>query len=299
MPEIEISHLDRRFEPLRLKDKYRENSLLQSIIANGVLQPVSCVFLPCGTVILLDGFKRVRCLEKLHLGHVQTKSLGEQEAEGIAQLIRLSIDHSLNTLEQAALLDILHTDKGMSVADIARTLDRSKSWVSIRLGMLAQMSDVARQAVFNGDFPVRNYLYTLRSFTRVKGISQEEADDFVKTVKGKQLSTREIDTLANAFFQGGESFKQQIKHGNLDWILRKMKNQSDMAENLENKLEIKVIRNLELVQKYINHIVRSLSDPQLKSADFKHNACIIIEGILNKMDNFTKILKEFYDQGTY
>jgi hypothetical protein len=40
------------------------------------------------------------------------------------------------------------------VADIAAALSRSKGWVSMRLGLLAQMSEPVRRQLFAGAFPV-------------------------------------------------------------------------------------------------------------------------------------------------
>jgi predicted transcriptional regulator len=299
MPEIEIKNIDRRFESLRLKDKNRENALLQSILTNGILEPVSVIYKSPDIIILLDGFKRLRCLEKLKAGYVQVNSLGNTEQQGIIHLIRLSTSYILNTLEQAALIDELYKNTGMSIAEIANSLDRSKAWVSVRLGMLGEMSEVIKDAVFKGEFPVRNYLYNLRPFTRVNGIEKKEVDDFVKAVKGKKLSTRDIDSLSYAFFRGGDSLKKQIQNGNLDWTLKVMKNQTNMTEELENKLEIKVIKDLELVQKYMNHIIRDLPSSQLNSVEFQNNARIIIEGIFKKLDHFKKVIKLFYDQRTF
>jgi hypothetical protein len=54
----------------------------------------------------------------------------------------------------------------LSAADIAAALSRSKAWVSVRLGLLAQMSEPVRRQLFAGAFPVYGYMYTLRPFMR-------------------------------------------------------------------------------------------------------------------------------------
>jgi DNA-binding transcriptional regulator GbsR (MarR family) len=51
----------------------------------------------------------------------------------------------------------------MSVADIAEQLSRSKSWVSMRLGLLEEMSPLVQQEIFSGRFPLYSYMYSLRA----------------------------------------------------------------------------------------------------------------------------------------
>jgi len=48
------------------------------------------------------------------------------------------------------------------VAEIAAELSRSKAWVSVRLGLIAQMPPPVRRQLFAGAFPVYSYMYTLR-----------------------------------------------------------------------------------------------------------------------------------------
>ena len=62
-------------------------------------------------------------------------------------------DHALSLLEQARFLDELKAGCGLSVAEIAQQVSRSKAWVSLRLGALAELSPVVREALFEGSFP--------------------------------------------------------------------------------------------------------------------------------------------------
>ena len=66
-------------------------------------------------------------------------------------------------------------------------------------------------------------MYTLRQFMRLNGVKKAEIDEFVNAVAGKDLSTRDIDLLANAFFKGSDEFREQIKNGNLSWGLKRLK----------------------------------------------------------------------------
>src|SRR5438067_763859 len=166
--EIELSVLDLRYESFRLKQAALEERLLGSIAQRGIEEPLEGVELKAASV-LLNGFKRYRCARKLCLPTVPYACLGQDEATGILSLLRTSNNRALSILEQAAFIDELKNARQMSVAEIAAELSRSKAWVSVRLGLLAEMSAEVRRRLFAGAFPVYSYMYTLRPFMRLKG----------------------------------------------------------------------------------------------------------------------------------
>ena len=297
MKEVEISQIDTRFEGFRLKDKNQEKALLSSILEQGIRDPLRCVVKPENQVILLDGFKRLRCSKKLGIKMAPIVSLGTDEATGILQLMRLSNMRGLSILEQAALVDELKETYGLGIGEIAGQLERSPAWVSVRLGLIGEMSPVVKKAVFSGYFPVRSYIYTLRPFTRVNltRVKKSDIDAFVSSVSGKGLSTRAIETLAQGFFNGGQHLKEQILKGNLDWTLKQLS--QDKKSNMDySEQESKVLRDLEILQGCIGRIPYKIKDPGLKSPSFFETAHLLTGNILDKIDFFVKVLMEFYDK---
>lgn len=298
MRQIEISQIDTHFERFRIKDKNREKSLLTSILQQGIREPLRGVTKPEGQLILLDGFKRLRCCTKLGLHIVPVVSLGNDEAVAILQLIRLSNDKSLSIIEQAALVDELKGTYSMNVREIAHHLECSPAWVSVRLGIVDEMTKAVKEAVFSGRFPFRSYMYTLRQFTRVNNIKKKEVDTFVKLVSGKGLSTRDIETLAHGFFQGGQKLKEQIRQGDINWTLSQMRREAARTskESLFCELEKRTITDLQLVQKYMERVMYEIGDFRLKTSSAFTTAHLLVEGILGKCDIFIKTLTSFYDQ---
>ncbi len=296
MEQIEVSHIDTGYETLRLKDKNREKAILDSIINYGVKDSLKCISKGNDTFILLDGFKRLRCCLRIKLSIVPVTCLGSDEVSAILHLVRLSNVNNLNILEQAAFIDELHQKHKLPVKEIACQVERSPAWVSVRLGIIHEMSDVVRKAIFTGAFPVRSYMYTLRQFTRVNKISKNDIDEFVKAVSGKKLSTRNIETLVYGYFRGGKHLKTQIEQGNIPWTLKQMSRINTLTEAekvLLNESELKTIRELEILQKYISKTQYNLKNKKLKSESFFNTAGLLIKGILNKTDNFKKQLQEF------
>lgn len=299
MQEVEINKIDTRFEHVRLKDKIREKILLTSILQYGIKEPLKCVVKKDGELILLDGFKRLRSCIKLSVHVVPVISLGSDETTAILELIRLSNNHSLNILEQAALVDELKDKYNMSIKEISGHLERSPAWVCVRSGIIDEMSETVKDAVFSGNFPVRSYMYNLRQFTRVNNVKKSEIDIFVKSVSGKSLSTRDIEILTYGYFKGGQALKKQITHGSIDWTLKQMKKNNVCSSSDGNSLsepERSAVNDLELMQKYMEKVSSGIKDSRLSSPSFFAIAHLLVEGILSKINFFTKSMEAFYDQ---
>lgn len=111
---IELNSLDLRYQAYRLRDGPREARLLTSIAQGGVREPLEGVDTPNGR-LLLNGFKRLRCAKKLHIGTLPYVSLGDEEATGILQLMRVPTDKGLGILEQAKFV-------------LVKAKDRSSPW---------------------------------------------------------------------------------------------------------------------------------------------------------------------------
>ena len=295
MREIEIQRIDRRWESLRLPNERQERQLLASISAGGIREPMQGV-MSGETLLLLDGFKRLRCGQKLGIQRAPVVSLGPDEAGGMLALLRQSNAHALSTLEQAALVDELKARYHLSMSEIARHLERSPAWVSVRLGILSQMSESVRKAIFSGKFPARSYMYTLHSFTRVNKIPQSEITEFVRAVSGKDLSLRQIDLLAHGYFRGGAAIKAQIRQGHTSWTLEQLqKGQVRESPHLGQR-EARVLQDMELAQKYLYRLMAGLKQPGLAGNEFFAQADLIVEGILSVLPGFQKILEVWRDK---
>ena len=214
MPDIELSNLDLRYKSLRIKNKKQEGKLLSSIAERGIEEPFEGADAD-GVHMLLNGFKRYRCARKLNIKTVPYIPLGQDAVTAIVALLRNAQAKSLTILEQAGFVDQLRTLEQLSIAETAELLSRSKAWVSMRTGLIGEMTDVIRQKLFSGVFPVYSYMYTLRQFMRMNSVSKQEIEEFVVAVSGKNLSIRQIEQLAHGYFRGSESFRAEIRSGNI------------------------------------------------------------------------------------
>lgn len=292
--QIEISNLDLRYESFRLKSKKIEGTLLTSIAESDIQEPLKGVDIGNEKKILLDGFKRYRCAKKLNIGIVPYYSFGRDEPIGVIKLIRISNTKPLTILEQAKMIDELQKVHGMSTADIAGLLEKSKAWVSMRAGIFKEMSKYVMKRIFSGDFPVYSFMYTLRQFIRMNEISKTDIDIFVKAVAGKRLSIRDIELLANGFFKGTEDFRQQIIEGNIAWGLSWLKESS--AQTTEcTTAEQRMLKVLEAVQRHMQKITFMARDDKLGNDVFKAHAGILAREIIKTMNDFNLAVRSLYD----
>lgn len=291
---VEVCSLDLRYESYRLRHEGSEKALLCSISDYGIREALEGVDTKGGR-ILLNGFKRLRCAKKLGIGIVPYTSLGKDEAMGIIQLLRISNAKGLNILEQARLIDNLQDVHKMSVSEIATSLERSKSWVSMRLGIIEKMSESVRQQIFKGKFPVYSYMYTLSQFIRMNCADPDKIDEFVSLTSGKNLSIRDIERLAYGYFRGPDDFREQLRGGNIVWALDKMKDVSQQMDGC-NESEKAMLRDLEIVQKYMQRVIQKERDPKFKNNSFFVQANLLAGGIISKISIFRNALKGFYDR---
>lgn len=293
-PEVELSTFALRYESYRMRNPALESRLLASIVERGIEEPLEGVDTPEGR-FLLNGFKRYRCARKLGIGSVPYVSLGEDEATGIIAVLRASNNKSLSILEQARFIDDLRHRHWMSVADIAATVARSKGWVGMRLGLMAEISEPIREKMLSGAFPVYSYMYLGRQFMRMNGVTKKEVEDFVHAVSGRRLSTREIEHLAHGYFRGPAWFREEVLKGNLTVPLERMRQVPENPDGC-NEFERVLLKDLELAGRSMQRIVAKSQDRRLKTPAFCAQANLLAGGILSRLGAFTKALRELDDR---
>ncbi len=140
-----IAELGERLAALRLCEAPALDAMRRSLDRHGQLTPI-VAFAERDQIQTLDGFKRLRAARALGWPTVAITSA--EVANGIDAKIRLAELHQhrgLTELEQGWLVRSLYRDDKLSQPEIARRLDRHKSWVCRRL-ILVEALDLAVQA---------------------------------------------------------------------------------------------------------------------------------------------------------
>jgi hypothetical protein len=161
---------------------------------------------------------------------------------------------------------------------------------------MAEMSAPVRQQLFAGAFPVYSFMYLIRQFMRMNGVKAEEVQEFILAVSGHGLSVREIEQLAHGFFRGPESFRQEIRQGNLALPLERMRQVPQSPDGC-SEFERILLGDLELTQKYMQRVMgKSQEQPRLQSRAFHAQSHLLTAGILSRSRAFFETLKQLHDR---
>lgn len=292
--QLELSQLDLRYQGFRLPQPRLEEGLLAAVAREGIRDALQGVR-DGANPILLDGFKRYRCARALHLHVVPFVSCGSDEVSGILQLLRASRPHTLHLLEEARFVDELHHVRGLDIAEIARQLARSKAWVSVRLGLIAQLTAPIRDALFSGAFPAYSYLYSLRPFRRLPDVRSEDIDQFVQALRGQKLSTRQIEALAHGFFRGPSSLRAEILAGNLSLPLRQLQ-EAPAHPDAGSEFERHFLQELERAGNAMRRVIARSQDSRLHSPPFLAQCHLLTAALLAPTRAFLQTLRQLHDR---
>ena len=136
---------------------------------------------------------------------------------------------------------------------------------------------------------------TLRPFIRIHGIQPADVDEFVKSVSGKNLSIRSIELLAQGYFKGPDALRGQIKSGHITWALSRLKDSLSHSADC-SQLENVMIRDLEIVSKYMQRVSAKARSLKFKTNAFFAQANVLSGGILRQTDSFLKAIRDLYDR---
>lgn len=293
--QIELSDIDLRYQSYRLRSETQELQLLHSMIKHGIREPLQGVATEEGSKILLNGFKRFRCADKLNIKTVPWYSLGEDEAAGILELLRCSTARNLTILEQAGLIDELLGVYKMTNADIAVVLEKSRAWVSVRSGIIGEMSEYVKSEIFNGRFPAYAYLYVLRPFIRINGVTTDDVDAFVSAVSGKNMSIRDLRLLAQGYFKGSAELRSQIRNGNTEWSLKQLTQKPKPATGCSAD-EQRLLSDLERLLVVMRRVTVVSYDQRLGSRGFYAQVNLLTREILDYRQSFEETIRGLYDR---
>lgn len=143
-PTVSLDSLGERFASLRLREPAAVERVQRSLSRHGQLSPIA-TFDEGGRVELLDGFKRLQAARALGWSQLRMQLLSVTAADAKFAIITLHSSRGLTELEEAWLVRSLYREDGLSQPEIARRMQRGKSWVCRRL-MLVEALDEAVQA---------------------------------------------------------------------------------------------------------------------------------------------------------
>jgi len=205
--ELELHRLDLRYQALRRRSARKERSVLASLAQIGQQAPVVVLGAEGDRPVLLDGFKRVRALERLGRDVVLATgwSLPEAEALLLERLMRSAEAES--ALEQGWLVRELCERLGLTSVEVARRFDKSPSWVSRRLALVRELPESIQERVRSGELAPHAAMKHLVPLARA---NRAEAEQLAQVCGARQFSSREVGGLCTAWRSGTSATRALI-----------------------------------------------------------------------------------------
>lgn len=204
--ELELHQLERRYESLRSRNAARERRLLSSIAEIGQHTPI-IVVRDGERFVVVDGYKRLRALHRLSHDTVCAVewALGEAEALLLERTLRSSDGDS--AIEQGWFLRELVERLGMSLDEVARRFDRSKSWVSRRIALVAELPVSVQEHVRSGAIGGHAAMKYLVPLARANA---EHCTRLADAVAGERPTSRQVANLYAAYAAGNEAIREHV-----------------------------------------------------------------------------------------
>ncbi|MEZ5693350.1 MAG: ParB/RepB/Spo0J family partition protein [Altererythrobacter sp.] len=176
-------------QPRRRFDEEALVELAESIAARGVIQPVIVRPLAGGRYQLVAGERRWRAAQKARLHEIPAlvRELDEREVMALALIENIQRE-DLNPVEEAQAYQRLADDEGMTQAEIAKLVDKSRSHVA-NLQRLLGLPDEVLDMVAEGSLSMGH----ARAL-----IGHDDAIALAKAAVSKKLSVRDIEKMVRS-----------------------------------------------------------------------------------------------------
>jgi ParB family chromosome partitioning protein len=180
-------------QPRRHFDEEALDELAASIAQRGVIQPIIVRPLRPGRYQLVAGERRWRAAQRAQLHEIPAivRDLGEREVMALALIENLQRE-DLNPIEEARAYHRLAEQEGLTQAEIARMVDKSRSHVA-NLQRLLALPESVIALVEQGKLSMGH----ARAL-----IGAEDAEALAETAVSKQLSVRDVEKLVRRQTRG-------------------------------------------------------------------------------------------------
>ncbi len=206
--QVEINQLELRYAALRIVERGHRAKLLASVAEDGQQSPVTVVAAEePERFVLIDGYARVAVLRDLARDLVDAMTLEVSEAEALVMSHGLNGQRRRSALEDGWLLDALMDRHGLTIAELATRLGRSRSWVCRRLALVTVLPEEVQKRVRRGQLSAQVATKYLVPLARANG---GHCTKLVINLRGHRPSVREMQRLYTAWRMGDAAQRGKI-----------------------------------------------------------------------------------------
>jgi ParB/RepB/Spo0J family partition protein len=252
---LEFHQLDLHYEGLRICRRAQERRLLGSLTQRGQQVPIVVVAAgEPGRFVVIDGYKRVRALRRLHCDTVQATVWGMSEAEALILERSLRRAEAETPLEQGWLLAALHKTGELDREALADRFDRSTSWVSDRLGLVQTLPSTIQDLVRQGEIGAHAAMKHLLPMARA---NREASETLGAKIARHRLTTREVGGLWGAWRAGNAAVRERLLADPLLFLKTRREVESEPPPPASTAAEL--LKDLDLIGAIARRARRRLS----------------------------------------
>ena len=204
--EVEIHQLKMSFNAGRLQDPKAVIRLAESMACLGQKLPVIAVETD-GEKVLVDGYLRVAAALRCGWDVIWVEVWSCDVATGLLRVLAAGQARKWEPLEEGYLIQELTEDGGMTLKEVAMSLGRDISWVSRRLAMITELSEVVLQAVRRGDVSPWS---AERIMVPLERANSEHAKKLVEALDKEPMSTRQLDVFFKHYRKTTKQKREQM-----------------------------------------------------------------------------------------
>jgi ParB family chromosome partitioning protein len=283
--EIPLAEFDLSLSGMRIMNMTRILQVEKSMRLHGQLQPV-IARVHEGKHQLIDGFKRLYAAEDLMMETLQCHLLEVDLSQAKVLLLSYNRPHqSMEAWEEAMVLKDLQKTHSLDQRSLARLTGYSRSWVSRRLALIGKMDEEISSEIMMGTLTSSH----ARALTRLPRGNQ---GDVARVITNYRLTSRQSDTLAEAFLKAKDEDEQRNILAHPEKIL-----ENEQADSKEEPYDVRLscygndlLQSTAYAQKSLQILLFRLNDQ--RSTDLSDSEKVILTPGLDKVSRYSEKLTE-------
>jgi ParB family chromosome partitioning protein len=258
MVEVDLDSLDLRYGKLRARRPALEKRLMASLEEVGQQSPVIVVAgEEPGRWVLIEGRKRVRALKRLKVEAVKAVVWELAPAEALIAAYQLQDGSGWNALEEGWLVWELVRGDGLSLAEVGRRLERSKGWVSGRLGLIEGLPEQVLDGVLSGKIGAYVATRYLLPFARANA---SDCEKLAQKIMEHEFRSREVEALCQHYAAAAPSSRRRIVEEPARFLAAVKEARKGALDLQLSEAENRCVKNLELIGNVALGLVRQLPE---------------------------------------
>lgn len=206
--ELNLHSLDLRYAGLRVRRPMAEKRLITSLEERGQQSPVVVVAgSQAGRYVVIDGHKRVRALSRLKADVVKAAVWEMSAVEALVAAYQAACGCGWNVIEEGGLVRELVREAGLSESEAGRRLERSKGWVSGRLGLVESLPEAVMEGVRSGKIGAYTATRHLLPFARANAL---DCETLAAKIRENGFCSREVETLCRYYGSAGREGRRRM-----------------------------------------------------------------------------------------